>query len=137
MNDTAERSPGGAIAVAICPDLMFGSRLEAAAARTGTRVEVFGNLDGACRRLESADEKLAAIGLAILDLSMASLNPAEAIRRLRVANSGVPILAFGPHVHEGRLAAAREAGADEVMSRGAFDSQMDNLLRRFLTPTGP
>ena len=137
MNDTAERSPGGAIAVAICPDLMFGSRLEAAAARTGTRVEVFGNLDGACRRLESADEKLAAVGFAILDLSMASLDPAEAIRRLRSASNGVPILAFGPHVHEGRLAAAREAGADEVMSRGAFDAQMDNLLRRFLKPTAP
>ena len=116
---------------------MFGSRLEAAAARTGTRVEVFGNLDGACRRLESADEKLAAVGFAILDLSMASLDPAEAIRRLRSASNGVPILAFGPHVHEGRLAAAREAGADEVMSRGAFDAQMDNLLRRFLKPTAP
>ena len=137
MNDTAERSPGGAIAVAICPDLMFGSRLEAAAARTGTRVEVFGNLDGACRRLESADEKLAAVGFAILDLSMASLDPAEAIRRLRSASNGVPILAFGPHVHEGRLAAAREAGADEVMSRGAFDAQMDDLLKRFLKPTAP
>lgn len=137
MSDTAERSRGGAIAVAICPDLMFGSRLAAAAARTGTRVEVFGNLDGACRRLESIDEKLAAVGLAILDLSMASLDPAEGVRRLRSANSAVPILAFGPHVHEGRLAAAREAGADEVMSRGAFDAQMDDLLKRFLKPTAP
>ena len=137
MRDTAEISPAGSIAVAICPDLMFGSRLAAAAARTGARVEVFGNLDGACRRLESTDVKLAAVRLAILDLSTASLDPAEAVRRLRSAQSGVPILAFGPHVHEGRLAAAREAGADEVMSRGAFDAQMDSLLKRFLKPTAP
>jgi DNA-binding NarL/FixJ family response regulator len=123
------------IAVAICPDLMFGSRWAAAAARTGTRVEVFGNLDGACRRLEASDVKLAKVGLAIIDLSVASLDPTEAIRRFRGADSGAPILAFGPHVHEGRLAAARVAGADEVMSRGAFDAQMDNLLRRFLKPT--
>jgi len=137
VSDTAERSPDGSIAVAICLDLMSGSRLAASAARTGTRVEVFGNLDGACRRLESADMKLADVGLAILDLSMASLDPAEAVRRLQGAQRGVPILAFGPHVHEGRLAAAREAGADEVMSRGAFDAQMDNLLRRYLKPIAP
>jgi DNA-binding NarL/FixJ family response regulator len=137
VSGAAEGSPGSSIAVAICSDLMFGSRLSAAAARTGTRVEVFGNLDKACGRLESVDAGLAAVRLAIIDLSITNLDPASSVRRLRDANGEVPILAFGPHVHEGRLAAAREAGADEVMSRGAFDAQMDNLLRRYLQPDRP
>lgn len=132
MSESAQSSPGGLIAVVICTDLMFGSRLAAAAARTATRIEVFGNLDKACGRLESVEVGLAAIRLVIIDLSITNLDPVSAVRRLRNANREVPILAFGPHVHEGRLAAARAAGADEVLSRGAFDAQMDDLLRRYL-----
>jgi DNA-binding response OmpR family regulator len=117
------------IALSVGSDLMFGSRLAAAAARAGLTVEQVGSLDAAVRRLASND-----VGLVIVDLSSSALDPADAVQRLRAARDDVPILAFGPHVHEGRLAAARAAGASEVLSRGAFDAHIDDVLRRYLLP---
>lgn len=64
--------------------------------------------------------------------------PAEAlamIRRLRgdaagPAERGIRIAAWGPHVEATLLLQAKEAGADEVMTRGAFDRTMPDVLRR-------
>jgi len=42
----------------------------------------------------------------------------------------VRVLAFGPHVARDALAAAQAAGADEVMTRGGFDHNMDRVLLR-------
>jgi hypothetical protein len=41
------------------------------------------------------------------------------------------IVAYAPHVHEDRLRAATEAGCNEVLSRGQFDRQMDDILARY------
>jgi hypothetical protein len=38
------------------------------------------------------------------------------------------VVAFGPHVHEERLAAARNAGCDEVVSRGEFFARLDAIV---------
>lgn len=63
------------------------------------------------------------------------------IARLRGAGAGerdrgggvwggkVRIVAFGPHVAKDLLQAARDAGADDVMPRGAFDHGMADILR--------
>jgi hypothetical protein len=47
-------------------------------------------------------------------------------------NSPLAILAYGPHVHEDRLAAARAAGCDAVVSRGQLDREADSLLATLL-----
>lgn len=68
--------------------------------------------------------------LLIIDLG-APLNDIAAIVAHFKSKSPPPrILAFGPHVHEERLAAAREAGCDEVVSRGQFFTQMDALVQK-------
>ncbi len=46
------------------------------------------------------------------------------------------IIAFGPHVHENLLAAARAAGCDDVLSRGQFFGQLDAILRKPLGGNG-
>jgi hypothetical protein len=38
------------------------------------------------------------------------------------------IVAFGPHVHEAKLAAARSAGCDEVISRGRFHAELIEIV---------
>lgn len=43
---------------------------------------------------------------------------------------GLHVVAFGPHVARDLFTRAREAGADEVMTRGAFDHQLPEVLRR-------
>jgi DNA-binding response OmpR family regulator len=107
-------------------DLVFSSRLAAAAGRQGIDLTAFSTVDGAIGRIATAP-----VALMILDLSLGGLRPADAVGRLREAQQNVPIVAYAPHVHEDRLAAARDAGCDEVHSRGAFDRQMDEILARY------
>lgn len=75
------------------------------------------------------DDKLTDVGLVVLDLNMASLDPGELVPRLRSRlTPDAAILAFGPHVHESKLAAAADAGCDRVLSRGQFHARLDALL---------
>src|SRR5262245_9244392 len=86
------------------------------------------------RSLEMLEARLgdSAVSALILDLE----KPDEAMQmlgRLRGTGAGekeraVRIIAFGPHVAKDRLQAARDAGADEVMPRGAFDHNLADIL---------
>jgi DNA-binding response OmpR family regulator len=68
--------------------------------------------------------------LIILDLSVPSLNVKSLIEQVKAAPANPPrIVAFGSHVHVEKLAAARDAGCDEVMSRGQFFAQLDAVVR--------
>ncbi|MDX2147550.1 MAG: hypothetical protein SFZ23_08515 [Planctomycetota bacterium] len=42
----------------------------------------------------------------------------------------IRVLAFGPHVATADFQRARDAGADEVLSRGAFDHAMEDVLMK-------
>lgn len=69
------------------------------------------------------------VGGAIFDLDA---EPAiELLARLREdpAGSRVRVVAFGPHVRTDLLESARAAGADLVLPRGAFDRQLQDILR--------
>lgn len=44
------------------------------------------------------------------------------------AGRSVRVVAFGPHVEHALLQRARDAGADEVLPRGAFDRDLPDLL---------
>jgi len=46
------------------------------------------------------------------------------------------ILAFGPHVERALLQQGRDAGADEVLPRGAFDRQLPDILVALAGRTG-
>lgn len=55
------------------------------------------------------------------------------IRRAKLGSSEgesrkVRVIAWGPHVQKDLLQAARDAGADDVMTRGAFDHTLAELL---------
>jgi len=52
------------------------------------------------------------------------------IRRVKTnpASKSVRVLAWGPHVAKDLMHQAREAGADDVLTRGAFDHSMDEIL---------
>ncbi|MEX2187289.1 MAG: hypothetical protein WD875_10860 [Pirellulales bacterium] len=105
-------------------DLATSSTVSGAAARCGV----------ACQTAWSVDEIVEkAIALAprlvVLDLSTPRVDPATLVPQLRdLASPPQRIVAFGPHVHESRLAAAREAGCDEVVSRGRFHADLDEIL---------
>jgi DNA-binding NarL/FixJ family response regulator len=107
-------------------DLMCSSQLAGAVERAGAVLAVAG---GADRLIALAAEHPAA--LVALDLNAPGADPAALVPRLRaLPQPPRAILAFGPHVHEARLAAAQAAGCDQVLSRGAFYPQAEEIVRR-------
>ena len=107
----------GAEVVALVMDLMFGSRVRGAA-------------PGAVLA-RSPDALLEAVGpgtrLILVDLQAAGA--LDALRGLAQSKAtAARVVAWGPHVMEDALSAAREAGADDVMPRGAFVKALGRLV---------
>ncbi len=51
------------------------------------------------------------------------------IERARREERHIRVLAFGPHVDHDSLKAAKEAGADGVMTRGGFHGRLGEILQ--------
>jgi CheY-like chemotaxis protein len=88
-------------------DLLFRGKLGAVCAAAGAEVV----------------RDAAACDLGVLELDA----PGAADRLRELVERGVPVLAFGSHVHADQLRAARDAGADAVPN-----SQVEARLRTLL-----
>lgn len=108
----------------VTADLAATSKVAGAAAQSG--VSLVSRADAAnSTRLQESDP----YELAIIDLGVPGLRIADAVAQLKtLPQPPRRIIAFGPHVHEQLLQAARDAGCDSVMSRGQFFSQIDAIL---------
>ena len=108
-------------------NLMFSSRLSGVADSHGIPVRVVGS------RMDLLDAVSdSSGGLVVLDLSSPDAEPGELVPALRQLESPPgAIVAFAPHVHEAKLAAAVKAGCDEVLSQGQFHSQLEAIVVRF------
>lgn len=105
-------------------DLVTQSRVEAAAMRCGAALKSVSNAESLIARCAELSARLA-----IVDLTAPSVDLAGAVAELKSRQDSQPtIIAFGPHVHEARLAAAEAAGCDEVLSRGQFFAQLDSIV---------
>jgi AmiR/NasT family two-component response regulator len=114
------------------PDLFFSSRILAEAQRAGLEVRAVPDL--AMLREQVARHE---VRLVLVDLGATQTDPAEIVAAVAAQQPRPCLIAFGPHVHAERLQAARAAGCDLVLTRGQFDGQVADLLRRFLEPRGP
>jgi DNA-binding NarL/FixJ family response regulator len=112
-------------AVLLTRDLTVVSRVQGACAKLGATMRTESDLERIIAGFsgEPAD-------LVILDLSMPQLDVASLVSAAKAGSAASKVIAFGPHVHAERLAAAREAGCDEVVSRGQFFAQLDTILQR-------
>ncbi len=82
------------------------------------------------RSLEMLDARLADSPVQAMVVDLESEVALDLISHLRNAKPGVRILCFAPHVKKDVMDAARQAGAHEVLPRGAFDSNMAQILQR-------
>jgi DNA-binding NarL/FixJ family response regulator len=115
--------------VLLTSDLMVVSRVAGAVARLRGTLETVSTAD---RAVASCERRI--VPMAIVDLNTPGLKPKELVDRLASVAPGRPtIVAFGPHVHEALLTAARDAGCDEVVSRGEFFAHLDAILQRLAT----
>jgi DNA-binding response OmpR family regulator len=111
--------------VLLSNDLTVLSRVEGAAARLGYAVQ---SASGESQAIELSKAEDA--NTVIIDLSTPSIDLASLVNHLESKDGSVTrVVAFGPHVHEQRLAAARDAGCDVVVSRGQFFSQLEAILK--------
>jgi CheY-like chemotaxis protein len=106
-------------------DLMAAARIRGAAQAGGTEL----------RLVRGADELLATAAadpprLVVVDLE-ARGDPAGAIARLKAdaATAALPVVAYAPHVREDAIRAARAAGAERVLARGAFVRDLSAILK--------
>lgn len=113
----------------LAADLLWASRIKGAADALGLPARPVRTLEMLEARL--ADSSPTAI---LLDLE----KPDEAlamIARLRgpaadAKARAIAILAWAPHVEKDLIRQAKDAGADEVLPRGAFDRHLPELLLR-------
>jgi hypothetical protein len=102
--------------VAIVTDLFFQSRIAAAARAAGRDV----------RFVSQASSEGAPGSLALVDLdSRTDVN--DSIERLK--RSGATVIAFGPHVDTRGRRAARAAGADRVLAKSKFVTDLPKIMR--------
>lgn len=110
--------------LAAIPDLFFGSKVTGAAARLGIHVQV------AVTRQAVLEAALSTPDLVIVDLDAPALDPIGLVGELRSGSDARPVraVAFASHVREDLLAAARAAGYDQVLTRGALARALPQLL---------
>jgi len=122
----------------VSPDLMATSRVA-----------------GLCREVGATLETLRSLAdtphggphdVVLIDLQSLADDPAVVVTRARLlvdpaaqgADGTAPtIVAFGPHVTRERLALARAAGADDVVSRGELLGGLAGLLKRWRPSAEP
>jgi hypothetical protein len=105
--------------VALVPDLMFASKVDATLSAAGHEVELLGS-PGELERAEGEPDVLVA--------DLGELDPAE------LAESGAPVLGFYSHVDVETRTRAEANGIDLVVPRSRMAREMprlvDSLLRR-------
>lgn len=103
---------------------MLRSRVTSAAKAVGVEV-----------RFVSSESQIAAIEPAprfvIVDLNGRRVDGVALVARLKAdpALAGIRLVGFVAHVDADTVSAARAAGIDEVMARGAFVDRLPGLLR--------
>lgn len=110
--------------VLVSRDLMLTSKLEGAARVVGETLKVVATGEGA---LDAAAD----CRVMVVDLEVPGLEIASFIDEAKHQQE-IPVIAYAPHVRTEKLAAAREAGCDLVVSRGQIMSNVESILRRFL-----
>jgi DNA-binding NarL/FixJ family response regulator len=108
--------------VALCPDLLFRTRLRETASAAGAELGVARNAGEIRAELDKEAELL------VVDLSAGGEAALAAMRDARAEHPELRIVGFYSHVQRDIPERARAAGCDEVMARSAFVDALPGLL---------
>ena len=113
--------------LAAVDDFLFRSKIRAVAKHVGVEIRFAQTPD---EILSQARELKPA--LAIFDLNSSKADAVATIAALKgdPATKDLPTIGFASHVHAELIAAARNAGADEVLPRSAFAAKLPQILAR-------
>jgi len=123
---SSDNVPPGVVLVVIS-DLLFRSRIDDVARRLNVPLRVAKSVEQLERHLANG-----APAMAIVDLEIETMDPAETITRIRNAAGGADtrLIAFAGHTNLDAIRAGRAAGAGVVLARSAFVTQLPALLGR-------
>lgn len=115
-----------------CADLIFSTRVRSTADSLGVTTRPVRDAEMLQKRLDRVDDGKPnePVDALLVDLDTGERGLAL-IGHARRHDADLPIIAFGSHVAVEVLEAARAAGADPVMARGAFTANLPELLRQF------
>jgi DNA-binding NarL/FixJ family response regulator len=111
--------------LAAVDDFLFRSKIRAVAKHVGVDVQFAQTPDEILARARTLKP-----GLVIIDLNSAKADPVATISALRANpdTASVRTIGFASHVHVDLINAARRAGADQVLPRSAFATNLADIL---------
>ena len=123
MSTELNASRNSEFVVVLPADLIFAARIRSAAEAVSVSVILAKDVEEFLTKVQEIHPRLA-----IIDLDRRGLAVEHVVTEVKQYD--VPLLAYGSHVRADVLNAARDAGADRVMARGAFAKQLSELLKR-------
>jgi DNA-binding NarL/FixJ family response regulator len=111
--------------LAAVDDLLFSSKIRATAKQVGVDVQFARSPEEILTQARALKPTLA-----IFDLNSGKTDPIATIAALKADSEirAIRTIGFASHVHTDLIAAARKAGADEVMPRSAFAGGLAAIL---------
>lgn len=109
----------------VVDDLIFSVKISTAAKSLGVDIYFERAADNVVPRVREKRPHLV-----IFDLNSSKLRPMDAIAEMKADPElrDVPTLGFVSHVQTGTIAAARQAGVDQVLARSAFAERLGEIL---------
>ena len=107
-------------------DLFFRSKVRTTAKHLGIEITFAATSDEMVAQAKSLQPTLV-----IFDLNSQKMDAIATIAALKAdaATSAVPTIAFASNVHTDLIAAAKQAGADNVLPRSAFAGRLADILQ--------
>jgi CheY-like chemotaxis protein len=107
-------------------DLFFRSKVRTTAKHLGIEIQFAATADELIAQAKSLQPTLV-----IFDLNSSRMDAIAAIAALKAdgATSDLRAIGFASHVHTELIAAARKAGADDVLPRSAFAGRLAEILQ--------
>ena len=111
------------IVLFVSTDLIFYSKVSAAAQQQGLQSRMVPRPEAAAGKIEPAE-----VAWVVIDLFNARGDVEQLAQGVRERFPSAQLCAFGPHVDKENLEAARRGGLDRVLTRGQMHSLLPTLF---------
>lgn len=113
----------------LAADLIWATRIKGTAEALGLPARPVRNVEMLRARLADTAVAAVVLDLDVPEMAMAMLDELRG-EQAPAAHRAVRTLAWGPHAAKDLLQRARDAGADDVLTRGTFDHALPDILTR-------
>lgn len=117
----------------LAADLMWSSKIRSTGDELGIPMRPVRSLEMLEARLADSPVRAVVLDLEVPEVAMQMIHRLRG-ERATPAERAIRIVAWGAHVEVERLREAEAAGADSVMTRGAFSSRLPMILQTLMGP---